>query len=74
MLILSGVLEFKIPENNEIEILVIDGKLNYNIIWIVSNLIKNDKRIRLLKNPKRIQAVALNKDNIVWTLPNLLFQ
>ena len=57
---LSGVLDFQLPKNHEIEIFVIDGMSIDNTVKIVKKLKKINKRIKLLKNPKKIQAVALN--------------
>ena len=57
---LSGVLDFIIPANHEIEILVVDGISEDKTVEIVEELIKIDHRIRLLYNPDKIQSIALN--------------
>ena len=57
---LLDVLAFSIPENYEIEILVIDGDSRDKTIGIVKELIKIDSRIKLLDNPNRFQSFAMN--------------
>ena len=57
---LSGVLNFIIPDNHEIEIFIIDGISLDETTNIVKKMMQFDSRIRLFMNPKKIQAVALN--------------
>ena len=69
---LQSVQSFLLPKDIKIEIIVIDGGSKDNTTEIVLNMIEQDKRIVLLDNPKKIQAVALNigisKSNGEWIL------
>mgnify|MGYP005841483657 CR=1 FL=1 len=55
-----SVLELELPENVTTELLIIDGNSTDKTIEIVSELQKKTSNLFLIKNPKRIQAVALN--------------
>jgi len=57
---LRSVLAFEIPENEEIEILVLDGRSTDETREIVLRFVNDDPRVRLLDNPGRIQSCALN--------------
>jgi glycosyltransferase involved in cell wall biosynthesis len=57
---IRSVLAFELPDDVGIEILVIDGRSTDDTREIVSRLAQHEGRIRLLDNPGRIQACALN--------------
>ena len=57
---LKSVLEFKLPVNTSFEVLVVDGVSEDNTSSIVKTFSKKDSRIKLLENPGKIQACALN--------------
>lgn len=57
---LTSVLNFDLPDNTKIEVLVVDGMSEDRTVDIVRGIIQKDSRIRLLLNPGRIQACALN--------------
>lgn len=57
---LRSVLAFDVPESQEIEILVLDGRSTDETREIVRRFVKDDSRVRLLDNPARISPCALN--------------
>ena len=57
---IKSVRNFSIPDNIEIEILVIDGKSIDNTKKIVLSLINIDSRIFLIENPYIFQSFAIN--------------
>ena len=57
---IQSVQEFLIPDNTEIEILIIEGKSIDNTRNILETLIKKDSRIMLIENPNIFQSFALN--------------
>jgi glycosyltransferase involved in cell wall biosynthesis len=57
---LDSVLAFQLPAGVDIEVLVLDGGSADRTRDIVAQYTARDSRIRLLDNPGRIQATALN--------------
>ncbi len=57
---IKSVLDFELPSNVTIEILIIDGGSIDDTRQIVSLLSEKESRIYLIDNPGRIQAYALN--------------
>ena len=57
---LDGVGKFILPEDQDIEILVIDGNSKDMTEEIVKKCQLRDSKIQILKNPNRIQSSALN--------------
>ena len=57
---LESVLAFAVPDGVTIDILVLDGMSNDGTRDIVTEMSSQDPRIRLVDNPKRTQAAALN--------------
>lgn len=57
---LASVRAFETPADTEIEILVLDGMSTDGTRNIVSSLIRDDPRIRLVDNLKRSQSAAMN--------------
>jgi glycosyltransferase involved in cell wall biosynthesis len=57
---INSVQGFTLPENAEIEILIIDGMSDDGTQSIVKTLVKKDARISLILNEKRYQVSALN--------------
>jgi len=57
---ISCVQKFTLPENCEIEILIVDGRSTDNTRNIISECSKNDNRVKLLDNPYVYQVNALN--------------
>lgn len=57
---INSVQGFTLPENAEIEILIIDGMSDDRTQSIVRTLIEKDPRISLIQNEKRYQVSALN--------------
>ncbi|MEO5580664.1 MAG: glycosyltransferase family 2 protein [Gemmatimonadaceae bacterium] len=57
---LESVREFRFPPDVAVEILVIDGRSSDGTREIVEQIASSDARIRLIDNPNRTQAAALN--------------
>lgn len=57
---LESVQAFSIPTGIQIEILVLDGCSEDQTLQLVTCLAARDTRIRIIKNPKRIQSTAVN--------------
>lgn len=57
---LRSVLAFDVPESQEIEILVIDGRSTDETRDIVGRFVNDDHRVKMLDNPNKIQSCALN--------------
>jgi GT2 family glycosyltransferase len=58
---LESVRKFQIPRNIELEILILDGVSTDHTRAIVQAYVKNDARVLLISNPRKIQSTALNK-------------
>ncbi|MBU2524821.1 glycosyltransferase [Patescibacteria group bacterium] len=57
---LQSVLNFRIPEDTQIEILIVDGMSNDQTVTMIKNIMNHEPRVSLLKNLKLTQAVAMN--------------
>jgi len=57
---LQSVCSFRLPENCETEIFVIDGMSSDNTRNIVQKIVEGHSNIKLIDNPGRIQSCALN--------------
>jgi len=57
---LKSVLDFDLPENIEIEILVIDGMSTDRTVRIINENFGSVSNLKILNNPQRIQSYALN--------------
>lgn len=57
---IKSVSGFLLPENTEIEILVLDGNSDDNTVEIVKSIMQKDSRVRLIINEKQYQVSALN--------------
>jgi glycosyltransferase involved in cell wall biosynthesis len=57
---LKSVLSFEIPAETEIEVLVMDGRSTDRTRDLVKSTTAQDRRVRLLDNPGKIQSTAVN--------------
>lgn len=57
---LRSALAFELPEDQRIEVLVLDGRSIDGTCRLVEAVAAEDARVRLLDNPKRIQSCGLN--------------
>lgn len=57
---LNSVLRFKIPNNVEVSVFLIDGMSNDGTRSLINNFIKDHKNFKLVDNPDRYQSQALN--------------
>ena len=57
---LESVQAFELPENTALEVLVLDGMSTDGTREIVTEMAATDERIKLVDNPRRNQAPALN--------------